>query len=275
MDSQDYLLPHRRTRAWGLAAVTGEEEVCRLPSSFPSCLEELASRVKIPNDQFFLPAKEVPIKPGRQAEVLEQAAELYGRENLYVDVSTSTKRTMAAANVVPCVTPSHPIYSTRLNRYLLKEEFLRVQGLWPSCFKEDVYEEYIEMGQNLAGNSFSSTVCQAAIIASMVTCPKSWEAIPSRRGDPQSNPVDSSAPAGIPMLGCGDTVLRRITGKRKAEAYDCFKNHSQNKPSKSTRRRRKMPWRRKAPGVDSRKLSKGKKKMVTISDKLKVLLGTH
>ena len=129
VDSQDYLLPHRRTRAWGLAAVTGEEEVCRLPSSFPSCLEELASRVKIPNDQFFLPAKEVPIKPGRQAEVLEQAAELYGRENLYVDVSTSTKRTMAAANVAPCVTPSHPIYSTRLNRYLLKEEFLRVQGL--------------------------------------------------------------------------------------------------------------------------------------------------
>ena len=49
-------------------------------------------------------------------------------------------------------------------------EFLQAQGMWPSLFDEEVYAAMLEQGgQDLAGNGFTTTVCQASILAAMTT----------------------------------------------------------------------------------------------------------
>ena len=72
--------------------------------------------------------------------------------------------------------PTHAIYSTFLQRYLIPEEYLTAQAIF-RCDSErpEVFDNMIQSGlaQELAGNSFTGTVAQAAFLTSLVTC-KAW-----------------------------------------------------------------------------------------------------
>lgn len=95
-------------------------------------------------------------------------------ENIFVDCSTSSQRAPeAATNVVTCVSPTHDVYSNLLQRFLKPEEFLWAQGIWRADAENPVaYDEMISSGlaQDLAGNSFTSTVVQAIVLSSFVSC---------------------------------------------------------------------------------------------------------
>ena len=250
-------------------------------------MDALSSNSQVADsDIFFQNAPEEEFKSKRHELLVKKALETHDGESIYVDCSTSNQLLMSACGVVPCVTPTHPVFSVRLKRYLLPEEYLRIQGIWPSCYQPDVYKHYVQIGQDIAGNSFTSTVCQAAIIASLVTCPTTWRKLPSKQesnsldGNPASkaaNMVQERIVGQPDYAGSNpsDTVRRRIVGKRKASAlYDGKQegNESKGTPKPRIRGKKKRgAYKRKVAGVDSRKSSKGKKPQVSISQKLKVL----
>lgn len=300
VDTFAYLLPQRRNRVWGIAAVTGSEEVACMNETYKECLNDMATSLKLPDSEIFVEAPAVPIQEGRHAELLASAEKVHGASDLFLNASTSRSRLIAMSGGVPCITPNHPFYSTRLQRYLLPEELLRAQGIFPHCFKPTVWKQMAEtkLGQNLAGNSFSSTVCQAAVLSSMAALPNLWSEmgtssqkqlapIPSilqahltsepSSGASQLAPIPSSSQAHLTSKPSSGT-LRRVTGKRTAPEYDEFvakkmKQETETGNVKKQAKRRK--YRRKTPGVDSRLFSKGKKDMVSIAKKMTVLLETN
>ena len=262
-DTQDYLLPHRRNRVWGLGAITGSAEVKELPKNYLSAMGHMSTSIKLPDTLLFEDAPAEELKPGRHQDLVKAAQEVYGTGNIYVDCSTSMKQLMAAKDVVPCITPSHPVYSTRLSRYLHPREFLCLQGLFPSCFTPEVYECLQQKGQDFAGNSFSSTVCQATLISSIVACPKAWAMFAKQ----------SSGEA------ASTTTLKRIVGKRKAPEYDSIakpeKKTRGGKPYRRAHKKHRRIYKRKRPETDSRKLAKGKRPQVSIAQKMEMSLDSN
>ena len=90
VDSQRYLLPHRRNRAWGLAAVTGSVEVQNIKTSFPACMDALSSNSQVADsDIFFQNAPEEEFKSKRRELLVKKALETHDGENIYVDCSLS------------------------------------------------------------------------------------------------------------------------------------------------------------------------------------------
>lgn len=266
-----------------------------MPEHYDACLADMASATKLPDEVFFVQAPPRPPKDGREFELVERAKKAFGQAGVYVDLSTSSARMTAAADVVPCITPgkSKEIYSTRHGRPLLPEELLRLQGLFSSCFPSDVYGQMLADGalaKDLAGNSFTSTVCQASILGSIAACPKLWKKIGEQsvsRGDGTSSshslaasPTSQSvvvATSNHPDKEGIHGILRRVTGKRKAPGYDAYKIEVPKSVGGGkvgrTRRRKKVSYKRKQEGVDSRKFSKGKKATITIAQKMEMLFG--
>lgn len=192
--------------------------------------------------------EELP-KSEHHAKLIDLAKAHYMSDDVFVDCSTTNQYKTHAESVVPCITPGHPFYSTALKRYLGPEDFMQAQGLWRSCFAPEVYEHIMssskKLAQNIAGNSFSSTVCQAVSMIGLAMSANALTRLNSRGG-----------------------VKRRLRCKQHDPAYDVVK---------SAKARRKRPkYRRKHSGVDSRKTtSTGKKQMASIWDKEQVCLGTH
>ena len=226
-------------------------------------------------DNFQKLPQEAP-KEGRHAKLVAEALALEGASNVFVDCSTSIGRNMKATSVCPCVTPTHPVYAAHLGRYLGASDFLQCQGMWPSTFEPGVREQLLAepaFAQDLAGNGFSSTVCQVATLASMAASPSAWAAISGRESSAAACSASSqsdAAPAGL--------LKRRITTKRRAPAFDdCIvkEGPKKNKNNFSTRPHHQR-YRRKEAGVDSRKkTSKGKKESASIwqKEQLKLWLG--
>ncbi|CAE7941224.1 unnamed protein product [Symbiodinium sp. KB8] len=69
---------------------------------------------------------------GRQLRF--QKGELQSRD-AFVETGTSEGWGVSAMDVVPCITPSQPIYSVRLQRYITVAEMFRVQGIWRDEFE--------------------------------------------------------------------------------------------------------------------------------------------
>lgn len=148
---------------------------------------------------------------------------------------------------------------------------LHCQGLWKDHFGSTTWKQLLQderFCQDLAGNSFSSTVFQSVFLSSLVAFPTSWNAIASTSeasgtGNQEGNQV---APK---------DVLRRIMRKRKAPEYDTVQNVQ--KPTKrAPRSRGQHKYNRKVPGIDSRKHKKegqGKQHVLSIWEKEQVYLG--
>lgn len=269
VDTFRYLLPQRRNRIWGFAAVAGARKREEMESTYTTVLNAMASHSKIASGEIFLPAPQQSLQKGRHEEVLANALKACGSRGLFVDCSTSVRRTVAMNCGVPCVLPTHPVWSVDHQRYLGASDFLRAQGIFPGSFKKEVYETMLNtngLAQSIAGNSFSSTVFQAAALASMAATPAVWAGEACQRPQPPCHEPGAS------------TTLRRVTGKRKRPEYDFAlplqKPSSKKKSSPKQRAQKKRrQYTRKEPGVDSRILSRGKKPMVSIAKKLEMLLG--
>lgn len=163
LNSKSFLLPQRRHRVWGIAFVlNGKVTVSSVSQEYAACLQEMHSNFQFPMQMNFPPKPKEALRNSRHKSHVEQAlAKSFGDEDLFVDCAGSLSRPVIAQGAIPCITPSHPVYSTKMKRYLTNQDFLNGQGLWRSCFSEDGYTTLLNdnaFSQDLAGNSFSSTV---------------------------------------------------------------------------------------------------------------------
>lgn len=274
LDSRNYLLPQRRTRVWGVASlIVGNNAPEPMSAEYQSCLEQLRSNVHFPLTMNFVDQRQEKFRSDRHEKLVNMALEAScGADDIFVDVAGSTKRRPPFAHgVAPCVTRSHDIYAVPLGRYLCAQDFLHCQGLWKDHFGSTTWKQLLQderFCQDLAGNSFSSTVFQSVFLSSLVAFPTSWNAIASTSeasgtGNQEGNQV---APK---------DVLRRIMRKRKAPEYDTVQNVQ--KPTKrAPRSRGQHKYNRKVPGIDSRKHKKegqGKQHVLSIWEKEQVYLG--
>ncbi|CAK9018622.1 unnamed protein product [Durusdinium trenchii] len=180
VDSQHFLVRQRRNRVYGVAethcgSTRAEGEFDRMLSG---ALSSLQTHFHFRMEECFLSDQpQEKIRGGRlqdQINVAMEKARAGHGENIFVDCSTSSQRAPeAATNVVTCVSPTHDVYSNLLQRFLKPEEFLWAQGIWRADAENPVaYDEMISSGlaQDLAGNSFTSTVVQAIVLSSFVSC---------------------------------------------------------------------------------------------------------
>ena len=100
--------------------------------------------------------------------------EVSGSRNVFVDTSSSLEWCESAVDVSTCLAPSHSVWSVFLDRYLTPEEHLSLQGIWQQdaenqkAFRKMVSDS--KLAKDLAGNSFSATVVQCAVLTSFVVC---------------------------------------------------------------------------------------------------------
>ena len=281
LDTFDYLLPQRRNRVWGMGAVMGTQDIESMQQAYLSCLQDLATSAKIPLCEIFQSLPEEPVKEGREKTLLQRAIDTYG-EDAFVDTSSSLNWLVAMGGGIPCVLPTHPVYSAKMKRYLQVRDFLMAQGYFPSVFKDCVFEAFLsqpKLGQDLARNGFSATVVQAVVLSSMAAVPALWQpctgqhkVMPSSSSE-QTCGLQNQLPSDH-QGGKAGTILRHVKGKRKAEEYDFALPKSQALLAKPQKRKRRCYYRRKKKNVDSRKFSKGKRPMVSIYEKMKMLPAT-
>eukprot|EP00438_Fugacium_kawagutii_P025513 Skav224451 [mRNA] locus=scaffold3438:3800:13300:+ [translate_table: standard] len=264
LDAQNYLLPQRRNRVWGLAFVLGgHEDVADVKQYFHDNLKSLRSNFKFPSDKIFLNLpKEKPRNAHIDAIERGKVSKPYS-QNLFVDCASSKKWNVVGDEGLPCVTPSHKIWSTQLCRYLTKEDLLNCQGLFKSCFNVHAYNAILAMdAQDLAGNAFASTVCQAVVMVSLAGVPGSWASV--GRPDPDQHQEGSG--------GCGAVLLRRLKRKQPAPEFGDPKPVEDDKDDKErVKPPQKRRYKRKNPGTDARKMSKGKRPSASIWQKEQVM----
>ena len=268
LDAQSFLLPQRRNRVWGLAyTLTGRESHAKVKTDYQTSLNALRSTFQFPSSKLFQDLPSEKPKPSHEKiiEVAVSRSARGGVANLFIDCASSEDRLVHASDVLPCLTPSHKIWSTSMKRYLGKEDVLNSQGLWPSCFRTVAYDKLLSMdSQDLAGNSFASTVCQAVMMASFLAVPRSWNTIET--GHMEHAP-QGAKDSGVQEEGARQ-VLRRLKRKQPAPEFGPAKQNREAQPHW----RPKAKYKRKVPGVDSRKNAKGKHASATVWQKEQVRL---
>lgn len=265
VDTQHFLLPHRRNRVYGIATLIGGRggsDEQRL--DFEDCLLSMRSNYNFPNRMMFMDLPQEPFVLKRHKQLVEMAQSTFsGRTNIFVDCSTSLSRPTSAEDACPCITEEHPVFSVQLGRYLETKDFMNLQGFFKSLMPAGSYNEMLnapKFAQDLLGNSFSTTVFQAALMASFSVAEEAWSAI---------------MPA-TPLAGSNGKMLRRVTGKRKAEEYDkpdSLIPADQTLPVQKSKRKygKRTKKKKEKKGVDKRTTtSKGKKACATIWDKEQV-----
>jgi hypothetical protein len=261
LDSQYYLLPQRRNRVWGLAfLITGQDTVESVDKWYKQALLSLRSNFQFPVEQIFLKRPEEPPSNKRIKALVDIAKTKYPySNNVFIDASSSIDWQMMGDGVIPCLAPSHDVYSTGLRRYLQAEDVLNAQGLFRSCFNREAYAALQEQAQEIAGNSFSSTVCQAVLMTALTCTPDAWDKVG----------VVNAPTDGVHREQPQQVVARRL--KRKTPPALC----QVLPPSGGKKKQSKNPkYKRKDPKVDSRKFNKhGKSKVASIWEKEMVQLG--
>eukprot|EP00435_Cladocopium_sp_Y103_P036512 s2993_g9.t1 len=257
LDSQYYLLPQRRNRVWGLAfLITGQSTAESVEKRYKQTLMSLRSNFQFPMSKMFLKSEEEPPSNPRLKKLVEIAKTKYPySQNVFIDASSSLEWQMMGDGVIPCLAPSHDVYSTGLRRYLQAEDVLNAQGLFRSCFNKEAYAALKEQAQEIAGNSFSSTVCQAVLMTALTCAPDAWDKLGS----------DKAPSTDLPPEQPHQVVARRLKRKTPAALCPAFPLQvAKEKPS----RPKKPRYKRKDPKIDSRKVNKhGKSKVASIWEK--------
>lgn len=206
----------------------------------------MQSTFQFPPEMSFVNAPKEPPQAGRHQLHVSKAVEAsFNRSDIFVDCAGSDARTTWAVQVLPCLTANHPIYSVQMERYIRAEDALNAQGIWKTEMPAEAYEAMISqphVARDMAGNSFSSTVAEAVLLASLISCSSSWLSL-------------------VPTGGAQPCQLRRIREKRPAPEFT---------PPTSTKQRRYLRFRRGHGRYKRRedpKKNAGKKSMVSIWDK--------
>lgn len=268
LDSHTYMLPQRRNRCWGIATViSGQESEKDILDKFSRALSDMRTNFQFPLEMNFPPQEKEEPRTKHHRKAIQTAEEkTFVHSALFVDCSQTSQRPTSATDGVPCVMPKHPVYFREQERYLNGVDFLNAQGLWPCAFSDSVYAKLAEntsLAQSLAGNSFSSTVNRAVLLAALTATTSPWKMITSKHDLQASQKVGPEA------------VLKRIRAKRPAPEFGLpkiFKGPKQrkNEQKNAQRRRRWLERRASSKKQDARKNNKGKRPVATIWEKEQV-----
>ena len=180
LNSQHYLLPHRRNRCWmwaflGLqhqdsATLAGEDVVALGQQKFWS-MSSLFRSVRAKDDL------SRPLVP-REREVLSNVQSRLTRDqlkkDLVVDVGKSLERLhYCLGGAAPCVVPNSRTYRVKQNKVLSPEQCHAVQGIFKSDFPALATwaKNKKTIMRDLAGNAFSTTVCMAVFLVVLCNGP--------------------------------------------------------------------------------------------------------
>lgn len=287
LDTKNYCLPQRRNRVWGIATVTqggGGSTGAEVFEKYKDCLEAMKTNFQYDLELIFPPRPTEKPKPGRHTFLVEKAkSEGFQLTDLFIDCQGSRTRNVYCQGAVPCITRNHPVYFLLQERYLSGIDFMRAQGLWESVWKADVFSELKrddKFAQDLAGNSFSATVVQCVFLSLFASTSRIWGSHGSAdSGDRNSGMASNSgAASNSGSLPAPAVILRRVKSKRKAPEYGgCGMAVVKAQPGPTAEqrpvRKRKCTYKRKTPGEDGRKASKGKKASgLSIWDKEQMIL---
>lgn len=168
VDSQLYLVRQRRNRVWGHACRSSDTSWKEM---WADTLLNFGSQLNFPFTEVF--AQNLPIQKvensGQSKAVMRaiQKASTEGKgQDLFIDVTTSESRNEFNISMLPCVNPKHPVYSTRMERFVLPEEFLSCQGIWANDYPVPAAVQKTckkQLAQDLAGqarlNFYSCRYC--------------------------------------------------------------------------------------------------------------------
>ena len=180
--------------------------------------------------------------------------EASGSDNVFFDASTSVSRSESqiecALDVATCVRPTHGIYSVRLGRYLHAEELLACQGIWRIDSENmqvwDAMVKREKFAQNMAGNSFSATVCQANFLTCLIACDGWRELQPATPGTAATGNAkrhkidcrqDVGDTAGTPSAAAGTSKSQPLLEKREDAKKTACLSGSQTIPTRRLRRK--------------------------------------
>ena len=228
-----------------------------------------------------------------------------GSKNLFFDTSLSEARSdisvEAMLDVLTCVRPTHSIYSVQLGRYVTGAECLKQQGIWRVDSENvSVYDRMAasdKFSQDIAGNAFSSTACQASLLACFISCDVWREMQPRTPGSvakPKPAKHSQQSPSAIPsplleVATHGNTVSApsdSVSGGSApsgsnttvSKGYAMRKVHQGSLLPVPTRRLRvkttlKVDNPKRKPGNNGsgNKDANGKKKMISIYEKEMIL----
>ena len=271
LDSIHYMLPQRRNRVWGVVSLITPQETfsSHLQEHYRDCLASMKTNFQFPISMNFPPKKKEKPRTQHHERLIEGAREgSFGLREVFVDCNPSLKRQAYVPFGIPCVMPNHQVYYLRQERYLQGVDFMNAQGLWPCGFRPEVYQKLLGdpvLAQSLAGNSFSSTVNQAVLIASLICCESPWMA------------VAQSQPGRRPAERPGH-ILKRIRSKRPAPEYQPPAQNEDRRNARELRNKQRVTGtkrmrrrnRNKHKGIDMRKNSTGKKDGASIWHKEQV-----
>ena len=203
VDAQNYLLRQRRNRVYGSADLNSGQDAKSYAEAMEKTMRRMESDVRFPFAEVFdetLP----PEKPRNNTaqhnvDLAKQKSQIEQHTDLYVDASNSKSRGVEAAmDVLPCIKPTHPIYSIRLERYVTVAEMFKAQGLFRDDFDNpEAVDEILRSdkdAQDLVGNAFASTCCQAKILSSLVNS-HGWETLSSSASSTQPTTLARKRPA--------------------------------------------------------------------------------
>ena len=177
-----FTLPQRRHRVWGVASLNrGMQSADEFLRLFVACLEAMQSTFQFPMEMNFPKGPREPPQEGRHAlHVSKALAASFYRHDIFVDCAGSEARTTWGLQVLPCLTENHPIYSVQMERYIRADDALNAQGIWKAEMREEAYAAMMsqpKLARDMAGNSFSSTVAQVVLLASLISCSSSWTSL--------------------------------------------------------------------------------------------------
>lgn len=276
LNSQNFTLPQRRHRVWGIATlISAGVDPKSVQDSYKRCLRSMRANFQFPREMNFgNKPHEAPRNERRQKHVTATLETNFGDMDVFIDCAGSMDRPAKAYGVMPCITPRHPMYSVGLQRYMDSEDFLNGQGLWKSNFSDVGWNELmanLTLAHDLAGNSFSSTVCQAVFLSSVVASSAAWEKITVQESSQEATQAGNEEP---------QQILRRVRQKRQAPEFDQVAQREESNRKKKEKKPKpgnivrsvRSKYKRRKPGVDSRAKNSGKKSMTTIYQKEQVNL---
>ena len=141
-----------------------------------------------------------------------------------MDTASSLDWAESALDVSTCLAPSHCVWSTNLCRFLTPVEHLALQGIWRqdsenhTAFDKLLTDE--ALCRDLAGNSFSGTVVQSALLSCFVTCP-AWTRIGVM--SPVRTPVQSPVQQQKQVVGA--TLVQQGAKRRKIQPESMGSGH--------------------------------------------------
>ena len=243
LDTQNFLLPQRRNRAWGLYTRLCEADAS---ADYGNRCEEffadLSSHVHIQEGLWLesLPKQSLNAKSEARMKPLLEKLKLERSDwaDLFIGVGTSSGREQEhACGATTCLRPTQQVYSNRLGRNLTAAEHLRLQGIFANDFaRPDVVDALARkqtLAKSFAGKAYSTTVLQANFLC-LLTHSDCWKVM--RQRGVQRVPPTPSAHVSAEELDTPPPPQRRqqwISPARAQGAREAAATSSASKPTSS------------------------------------------